>query len=64
MSIFTRVFPDWVETRHVIIVVHTAVGFGFLGLATALYLRGQTAAAAIRAVFGVFALGLGVYLAR
>jgi hypothetical protein len=64
MSVFTRIFPDWVETRHVIIVVHTAVGFGFLGLATALYLRGQTTAAALRAVFGVFALGLGVYFAR
>jgi len=64
MSIFTRVLPEWIETRHVIMVVHPAVGFGFLGRATALYLNGETTAALIRAVFGVFALALGVYFTR
>jgi hypothetical protein len=64
MSIFTRVLPEWIETSHVILAVHTAVGFGFLGLATALYLNGNVVGAAARAAFGVIALGLGAYIYR
>lgn len=64
MSIFTRVLPEWIETKHVILGVHTAVGFGFLGLATALYLNGEPEAAALRAAFGVIAVLAGIYLYR
>lgn len=64
MSIFKRIFPEWLETRHVILGVHTAVGFGFFGLATVLYLSGSTVEAALRAAVGVGALLLGIYLYR
>ncbi len=62
MSLFKRIFPEWLETQHVLLGVHTAVGFGFLGIATALFLNGATERAAIRAFVGVGALALGFYL--
>lgn len=62
--VFKRIFPEWLETRHVILGVHTAVGFGFFGLATALYLGGSTGPAAIRAAVGLAAMALGFYIYR
>ncbi len=64
MTIFKRIFPDWLETRHVVLAVHTAVGFGFFGLATAYYTSGAVTQAAFRALVGVGALALGAYIYR
>jgi hypothetical protein len=52
------------EVKEIILLVHVAVGFGFLGLATNGFLAGAVLGASVRAIFGVAVIGLGFYLYR